>query len=84
MEACRLPVRMRNAQSVVMGHNVIVGGGVTFDGSTLGGSTPDANVYEYDVIRDYWGIHSIAPIYLPVSPHHLPLTASAGRREGGS
>ena len=55
-EACRLPVKMYDAQSVLMGHNVIVGGGVT-----PGGRTADATVYEYDITRDYWGIHSIAP-----------------------
>ena len=84
MEACRLPVGMRNAQSVVMGHNVIVGGGVTFDGSTLGGSTPDANVYEYDVIRDYWGIHSIAPTYQSALTTYRPQLVLAGGREVAS
>ena len=57
-EACRLPVGMINAQSVLMGHNVIVGGGVT-----SGNYTADATVYIYDINRDYWGIHSIAPTY---------------------
>ena len=57
-EACRLPVNMYDVQSVMMGHNVIVGGGVT-----PGGRTADATVYEYDISRDYWGIHSIAPTY---------------------
>ena len=57
-EACRLPVKMRDVQSVLMGHNVIVGGGVT-----PGGPTADATVYIYDINRDYWGIHSIAPTY---------------------
>ena len=57
-EACRLPVKMRNAQSVMMGHNVIVGGG-----GTSSDTTADATVYEYDINRDYWGIHSIAPTY---------------------
>ena len=54
-KACRLPVKMHNAQSVLMGHNVIVWGGVASDGHTS-----DATVYIYDVNRDYWGIHSIA------------------------
>ena len=57
-EACRLPVKLSNAQSVLMGHNVIVGGRVT-----SGGPTADATVYIYDINRDYWGIHSIAPTY---------------------
>ena len=57
-EACRLPVKMSNAQSVLMGHNVIVGGGWT-----SGDSTADTTVYIYDISRDYWGIHSIAPTY---------------------
>ena len=58
-EARRLPVGMSHAQSVVMGHNVIVGGGQTSGGSTA----IDTTVYEYDINRDYWGIHSIAPTY---------------------
>ena len=57
-DACRLPVKMRDVQSVLMGHNVIVGGGWT-----PGGSTAEATVYIYDINRDYWGIHSIAPTY---------------------
>ena len=55
-EACRLPVKMKDVQSVLMGHNVIVGGG-----ETPGDSTADATVYIYDITRDHWGIHSIAP-----------------------
>ena len=57
-EACRLPVKMNDVQSVLMGHNVVVGGGFTYGGSTAG-----ATVYIYDINRDYWGIHSIAPTY---------------------
>ena len=57
-EACRLPVEMQDAQSVLMGHNVIIGGGLTSGDSTAG-----ATVYIYDINRDYWGIHSIAPTY---------------------
>ena len=57
-ETCRLPVKMYDVQSVLMGHNVIVGGGWT-----SAGSTADATVYIYDINRDYWGIHSIAPTY---------------------
>ena len=57
-EACRLPVKMRDVQSVLMGHNVIVGGG-----GTPGDPTAMSTVYIYDINRDYWGIHSIAPTY---------------------
>ena len=57
-DACRLPVKMRDVQSVLMGHNVVVGGGMTF-----GDSTADTTVYIYDINRDYWDIHSIAPTY---------------------
>ena len=49
---------MYDVQSVLMGHNVVVGGGWTY-----GGSTADPTVYIYDINRDYWGIHSIAPTY---------------------
>ena len=57
-EACTLPVKMYDVQPVLMGHNVIVEGGWTY-----GGSTADPTVYIYDINRDYWGIHSIAPTY---------------------
>ena len=73
-EACRLPVKMYDAQSVVMGQNVIVGGGVT-----PGDSTADATVYEYDINRDYWGIHSIAPTSLSaLTTYHSQLVLAGG------
>ena len=78
-EACRLPVKIQDLQSVLMGHNVIVGGGVT-----LGGRTADATVYEYDINRDFWGIHSIAPTYLSALTTYRSQLVLAGGMEVAS
>ena len=78
-EACRLPVTLNDAQSVVIGHNVIVGGG-----ETPGGRTADATVYIYDINRDYWGIHSIAPTYLSALATYRSQLVLAGGMEVAS
>ena len=78
-EACRLPVKIHGVQSVLMGHNVIVGGGVT-----PGDSTADATVYIYDINRDYWGIHSIAPTYLSALTTYRSQLVLAGGKEVAS
>ena len=75
-EACRLPVGMYGVQSVLMGHNVIVGGG-----DTSGDFTADATVYIYDINRDYWGIHSIAPTYQSALTTYRSQLVLAGGKE---
>ena len=78
-EACRLPVKMINAQSVLMGHNVIVRGGWTSSGSTAA-----ATVYIYDITRDHWGIHSIAPTYRSALTTYRSQLVLVGGREVAS
>ena len=75
-EVCRLPVEMIYAQSVMMGRNVIVGGGLT-----LGDTKADATVYLYDINRDSWGIHSIAPTYQSALTTYCFQLVLAGGRE---
>ena len=77
-EACRLPVKIQDLQSVLMGHNVIVRGGLT------PGDSADATVYIYDINRDYWGIHSIAPTYLSALTTYRSQLVLAGGREVAS
>ena len=69
-------MKLYNVQSVVMGHNVIVGGG-----STLGDSRANATVYTYDINRDYWDIHSIAPTYRSALTTYRSQLVLAGGKE---
>ena len=70
---------MRDAQSVLMGHNVIVGGGWT-----SGDYTANATVYIYDINRDYWGIHSMAPTYRSALTTYRSQLVLAGGKEVAS
>ena len=47
---------------------------------TLGGFKPDATIYIYDITRDNWGIHSIAPTYRSaLTTYHSQLVLAGGR-----
>ena len=77
-EVCKLPVKMMDAQSLLMGQNLIVGGGETDCGRTA-----DATIYLYDINRDHWDIHSKAPTYWStLTTYHSNLVMVGGREVG--
>ena len=68
-------MEIRDAQSVVMGQNVVIGGGWA-SGDTI----TNATVYVYDINRDNWAIHSIAPTYWSaLTTYHSQLLLAGGK-----
>ena len=64
----------------MIGHKVILGIGTTADLD----STADATIYMYDINRDYWDVHSIAPTYLSALTTYQSQLVLAGGREVAS